>query len=314
MSVRDHQVLYDEGDQTLVAVPLDSAHRPVVVTSPQCEVVHLPHGTGSSSRTVVTKASVTQDATSTTLGAAAGPGKNGRKLTVADTTGFVAGTHYAVFGDSGTDLVVVEKVDGSTTLWLRYPVTREHASGVTVRGIELPVTFPSATAADETILKQGGGPFGVFWTGEINSEPWSMSTIAWIVRRAELIPLTAPDVLDIDQGIGTAAGDIVDLDKSIRSAAREVSSRLKQVGYPPELHHSDEVVLAAAYFAAYLVRLQMPGDLSERLATAWQSMYTEKIGELIVGAPPHHTVQISNASDTAQHGGDDDYRSPWTLT
>lgn len=299
-----HQIIYGAGSQTIRTVPVNRHGRPTVVTACTYRIVDLRRGEDDAEREVVAAGTAaTIDTTSTTSSAACGRGTQyARRIPVASTTGFVAGRRYLITLADGTREMWVCEGIGTGYLIPRDELSRQYASGATVRGLEVSGVFPSGTADDETHIEDGeGGPYAVDWSWDLDPSP--RRELIWIIRQPDSLLVTEEEVLAIDPTLTATTGSRVSLATAIRQASMEVRVHLQLHQIDPDNFHAGAALkLAVAYRAAWhIVRLQK-GDENQERSQVYKDESQKLMDSITIGIPPEKSVKVSPSTDTAPGG------------
>jgi len=314
---RDTEVLYNEGDETIYSIPTDRHGRPRVLASCTYFIEHVARAETAADRfvegTEASPTAATVDTVSTTTTAAVGPGSNARSVTLTSAAGVSENHYYLLEGGGNSELVLVEDVSGST-VYFRFGVSREFASGATFKGIEVSGTFPAAEADDEDQLDLGGGPYRTTWLATIDGFAERWTTWQRVVRRSSTVRVMDRDVLMRDPGLRAKTGERVRLETCIQAAWQDYRDLLKHHGRNPDLEHTDATLAAVAFRAAWYARIQMPGEKDERMAERWEAEWNRYTANLTTGQVPHGHVRLDKAADESPHDTSKEYESPTVLS
>lgn len=304
--VGHHQIIYGAGSQTLRTVPVNRQGRPTLATSATYRIVDLRKGEDDPEREVVAAGTAaTIDSTSTTSSAACGRGTvNTKKIPVSSVVGFAAGRRYLITLADGTrELFVCEGI-GANYLIPRDELSRQYASGATVRGIEVSGTFPALVADDEEKIEDGqGGPYAVDWSWDVDPSP--RREMCWIIRQPDSLLCTQDDVLSIDPTISATSGERITIPTAIKQAAAEVRVHLQLHQIDPDNFHSPGLLkLAVAYRALWhLTRLLSSKDgQNAARAETYQTEAQKYLDNVTIGQPPEKSVKVDPSTDTAPGG------------
>jgi len=241
-----HTVTFGEGAQAILTIPVDGRGRPKRPTSGAYVIVDLRYVVDSADRVIQTSTAGVVDTVDTTTTAAAGIGQaEMRKVALTSAAG-VAAQHRYLLTDLTTglaDLVEVESVVGST-VYLSVPLAATYATGSTFRGAEVSATFPSAEAADEARLDDGGGPYMVQWTW-VGVDPTSQDELCYVRRRPDdlwLVTLDECDQVDVTlraELSNTAGGMAPRL--FLRQAHEDLRTQLEAVALDPAAYFGHRV-------------------------------------------------------------------------
>lgn len=300
-AVGHHQVVYNGGAQVLRTVPLDRHARPTAVTTSTYRIVDLRLGEDDPLR-VIASGNSTLDTTTTTTTAACGLGTaNARKVPVASVVGFSAGRHYLIIAADGTRELALCEAVGTGYIVPRNELSRKFESGVTVRGVEVSCTFPSLEAADEDKFDNGGGPYAVDWSWDLDPSP--RREFIFLIRQADSLVITSEELLALDPTLAATTGGRVSLDTAIRTAAMEIRAmcQMSQVD-PDNFHGGTTLRLATAWRAAWHVLRHQAGDVNQAKAQACKEEATRYLDSVLVGRPPEKSVVVAASSDSAPAG------------
>jgi hypothetical protein len=301
-----HRVVHGGGAQTLATVPLNRQARPTAATAATFRVVDLRLGEDDPLRLIASGAA-TLDATTTTTTAAVGLGTaRPRELPVASAAGFVQGRRYLVTDASGIRELV--RVEGVTTglVKLASELARKFETGATVRGVEVTCSFPSIEANKDDSADDGGGPYAVDWSWDVDPSP--RREIVFIVRVAGTLTITEDQLLAVDPTLTAVAGTRVSLAAAIRTAALEVRAMMQAAQVDPDnFHGSTTAMLAVAYRAAWHVLRHKDGERSDAKAELSRVEAQKHIDSLLVGRPPEKSVSTNPSTDTAPAGSSKHY-------
>lgn len=300
------QVIYLGGAQTLTTVPINRHGRPTAATTATFAIVDLRLGEDDPLR-IIASGNATLDTTTTTTTAAVGLGTaRARELPVASATGFTQGKRYLVTDTAGTrELVLCEGVS-TGLIKLRSELARKFDSGVTVRGIELACTFPAIEANKDSAPDDGGGPYAVDWTWDVDPSP--RREIVFIVRSAGALSITEDDLLAVDPTLSAVAGTRVSLPRAIQTAVMEIRAMMQAAQVDPDNFHGGETAkLAVAYRAAWHVLRHKDGEKSDAKAALSLVESQKYLDNLLIGRPPEKSVATSPSTDTAPPGSSKRY-------
>lgn len=299
-----HQVIYGAGAQTLRTVPVSRHGRPTVVTSCTYRIVDLRKGEDDAEREVVAAGtSATIDTTSTTSSAACGRGTvNQRKIPVASTTGFSQGRRYLITLADGTREMFVCEGIGTGYLVPRDELSRQYATGATVRGIEVSGTFPSLVANDEEKIEDGeGGPYAIDWSWDLDPSP--RRELVWITRQPDSLMVTEEEVLAIDPSLSATTGDRYSIPTAIRQAVMETRVQLQLHQIDPDNFHSEGALkLAVSYRTAWHLSRLQKGEQNQARAELYLTESQKLMDSICIGVPPEKSVKVSPSTDTAPGG------------
>lgn len=306
MTVGHHQVIYQGGAQVLATVPLSREARPTLATAATFRVVDLRLGEDDPLR-VIASGAATIDTTTTTTTAAVGLGTaRARDLPVASSAGFVQGKRYLITDASGLREVGLCVGVGVGVVKLRDELARKYDSGVTVCGVEVSCTFPSLEANKADAADDGGGPYAVDWSWDVDPSP--RREMAFIVRGVGALTITEDELLAVDPTLSAVTGSRVSMPAAISTAALEVRAKIQATGMDPDnFHGSATARLAVAYRAAWHILRHKDGDKSDAKAELCRVEAQSYLDNLLTGRPPEKTVVTSPSTDTAPAGSSKPY-------
>lgn len=306
-----HRLVYGGGAQTIRHIPRTSTGLAVVVGSATYSIVDLRRSTDASDRTVQASTAATLDSVNTTISAAAGPQTaDPRKITVASATGITAGRRYllthATTGQSQP--VRVQAVTGSVLL-LAEPVAAAYASSATFKGLEISGTFPSATANDETLFDNGGGPYLVAWTYSAGGATLTHEEIIFVERSASLCPATEADLRERYPEIGpSTVGGQANVAAFLHAGWLALRSDLLSRGIDlGDLKPALVVEAVCAGTASRVARFSSTAaadriDEWADLADRFEARYRDMLAAMSRGRDRPGTVEISREDATASPG------------
>lgn len=300
----NHRVRYGGGDQTVYHVPRDRYGRVRIPASATYSIVRLWEHEDSAERVVVASTAATIDSASTTLTAAAGPAQaNPRMLAVTSSASFVAGHRYLLRDGELFELVEVEATDTAQVL-LKHELRHDYTTSGTLLGIELPGTFPSAAAADESDLEAGGGPYGVIWAYTLSSVPTYTLEEAWVVRYTTQPLITTADLLRRWPRVSEMCKGRWNPEDLIAAATEDFLADVEEAGRDPHyIRHSTVTTVCVADRA--LEKLLRLTDTESNVAHAevLRQDYERRVRNLLTGAAPKRTAEVSQSTGTATQGG-----------
>lgn len=298
-----HQVIFEGGDQTLYHVPRDRYGR---VSIPEAgstySIVALWRSDTDDERVVQESAPATTSSATEALTASAGPGTGDAKLlTVADSTGFVAGRQYLLSEGILSELVTVESV-APTQIRLQHTLRNDYTTSASIDGVELEATFPEAAAEDEDDLEAGGGPYGVIWSYTIGGIDFHQLEEAWVSRYTTSPLITEADVLRAYPQANDLARERWTVIDAIAAASEDFTARLEASGRRLDLFRHGVVTTVSVRLKAlsYLKRWAGKDEDAEIL----DQEYIRMTNDLVTGQYPERTVKINDRTDTAQQRGD----------
>lgn len=294
-----HRVIHGGGSQTLSTVPYSDQDEPKVVTSATYSIVDLRRGEDDSERTIQASTAATVDSVSTTTTAAAGTGAADKRLIpLTSATGVAEGTHYVIDSGSGLrELVLVDYID-SLNVYARDPLRFAYASGSTFKGVEVSGTFPSAEAADDESLEDGGGPYAIDWVF-VGVTPAYKRELVWVVRSDNKYYAAVSDVMMLDQTVANVTRDVVRLEICVAQAHRDFRAALRERGVDMDDYHGGENARdAVTYRAAAIARSHMRSPRDVEIAREYNAIYRGKVANIT----PAGTVITDKDNDDAPSG------------
>lgn len=306
-----HRLVYGAGAQTIRHTPRTSSGLASVVASATYSIADLRRSIGASDRVIQASTAATIDSVSTTIAAAAGPNTaDPRKVTVTSATGIAAGGLYLLTHASTgfSEPVRVQAVTGAVLL-LAAPVTASYAIGATFKGLAISGTFPSATANDEALFENGGGPYVIAWTYTAGGAAVTYEEIAFVERSATRCPATEEDVRVRypEIGVGSVGGG-ASLSTFLRAAWLAVLADLTGRGVDAHDLKSPLLVdLVSATTAARVARWSSTaaGDRVEEwadLADRMEARARDLLSAITRGRDRPGTVAINREDATAPPG------------
>lgn len=114
----------------------------------------------TSTAEVATTGSAAVDTATETITVAAGPAQtDARKLTMASTTGFVAGRRYLISGGGLSETFEVDGTPSATVIYTRTPIWNDYAIGATIAGtLRATIDVDSTWVADLNNLSSNANP------------------------------------------------------------------------------------------------------------------------------------------------------------
>lgn len=195
------EILFGVTGQTLV-VEVD---RPISsVTS--VSVWPLDADDTSTAEAATTGSAAVDSTTEVTTAAITSSTADRAKLTVASTTGFVAGRRYLISKSGRSEVVEVEAIDTDALLYLRHPLTHDYATGATINGsIRATISVDNTWAADLNNLSPTADPnpgYRVRWVLALTDPTETVVELRNfdLVRYPARCPVTWIDVDDANPG------------------------------------------------------------------------------------------------------------------
>lgn len=303
-----HEIMYGQGDQTIVHVP------PVRVASATYEIEDLSEGLTDSDR-VIGSGSATVDSLSAALTADSGRGTTApRRINVVAAA--ERGRAYVIEHDGEAEIVQLEGVS-SSHVTAAGPLSGEYpATDAYLRGIELRATFPSAAAARDDLLEEDR-PLRVVWTytldgrivrvGEPIRVKRSSADTRYIGRAEQEIRKEWPELVQALPKHGNAVRSLV------KACASWVSARLKARNVPPEQFLGGDQgyqVLLARCLWRIGERGHAPGSVDiEQWREEKKADFLSAWRALVIGSPGLDTTEPPQATDQAPIGPSHRYRS-----
>lgn len=296
-----HVVIYNQGAQTLKAVPFEHG-RPVVVASATYTIVDLRYSDTSPNRTIQASTAASVDAYSGTTQAAAGIGAADlTRVDVDDVTGIEVGDRLLLHNDVDQALIEVREIDsGNNRFYTTAEITDAYPTGAAVSGIEVSATFPSAEAADEERLEDGGGPYAIDWSFDGIAGP--VRQIIWLRRTARTPLITVDDLDTLAPQLVQVSSNLFSVDKLIEQATRDFHSELLARDIHPERFHATELARnCVTYRAAYLGYLAMGRAQDDAMLEHFHGRWMGLINTLTIGKPGAGVTQTDH-DDIAEDG------------
>lgn len=288
-----HTVIYNQGAQALKTIPFKDG-RPVVVASATYKIVDLRKADEDSDRDVVASTAAIVDSYSGTTQATAGPGASDmRRIDVDDVTGLAVGERLLLTGGGAQELVEVRALNASSNyVYTTADISETYASGATLSGIEVSGTFPSAEAADEEALEEGGGPYAIEWT--FTGAPSPVRELVWLRRHARTPTITVDDLDTLDPQLVRTTSNLFEVDKIIEQAERDFNAELLARDIQPERFYGTELARnCVAYRAAYLGRLHMGRQSDDPMLEHYHGRWMGLINTLTHGKPGKGVAETS---------------------
>lgn len=309
------QILYNEGAQTLLHVPVDNHGRVTRVASASYSIVDARHSVTSADREIQASTAATVDSAATTLSAAAGPGTSDpRLLTVASASAFTEGHTYIVEQSGAREAFVVQRKDtAGNRIWTKTDLRLDWTTGADVLGVEISGTFPSTEANDEDEVEDGGGPYLVIWDYQISGAGYLVPEEVWISRYAIPPFCTEGYVLEAFPALARSMrGDGPTVSQAIKVAHDDLLNELEASGIDPRYFKSLPYLRNTERKRAieYLLRWKQTADDSAE-ADRWEERYMRAVENLTTGKPPVGTVRLDPATDTAPPGSSQEHGHAW---
>lgn len=244
------RLVYNLTGQTLTHVP------DVRRASATWRLEDLRYDIDSSGR-LLDSGSVTVDAATETLTAAAGPGTaDPRRLTVASTAGYAVGTTYELVsadGDGDRELAVVAGLPTGEIL-LEHPLIGSYPTGSTIRGITLTTAAIASAVVQSENRVQGDWPMRIVWTYPDGAR---------VQEAVRLVRETAGDIL---------AHRIV---ADVRDLFPDVDTRMQRHGRDTLMPHVRLQIrqFRAAYLARGLREEEFLGGEKAHWAMVWRVLW-----------------------------------------
>lgn len=168
MSIETQEILFGLAGQSLVL----TTNRPI--TSVTSVAVYQMDWTDLSTAEVATTGSAAVDTATEATTAAAGDGEaDPRKMTVASTTGFVAGRRYLISKGGRSEEFEADRIDPNVAIYARHPLANAYASGATLDG-----SLRASIGVDAT------------WVADTNKVSFNISPnpryrVRWVVVHAD---------------------------------------------------------------------------------------------------------------------------------
>lgn len=305
----DWPIEYNRGAQTFRTVAYDGRGKPRIPSSASYAIVNLSLHEDDTDRVVQASGSATIDPAATVTTASAGGGTaDPKRIQCADGDDFEAGRRYLIRGDDGQEEMFLIDHKSGDDLYADAELKFRYASMASVLGIEIPWTFPAATANDEAEITRHT-PFGVDWAFE-GLTPAYRRDLARIVRMDLQILATLEDIEEIDQVVIVSARGRVRWDACLRRANREISTEMRIRRIDPHDQHLGQVGRDLAAWYAYWLGLRLMGSGVEQKVIDARSRYRylETVlfeGKAVLGSATHD--RVSDATSDSPNV----YRSPF---
>jgi hypothetical protein len=309
-----HEVYFGGGAQTLTHVPLA---RPSAATY---AIEDLTESDDGPNRFIVAAATpATVDPYSVTLSAAAGPGEaDPRLLTFTAGTAPTVGNAYALEHTDGRSELVRCIGGTTTTMRLAAPLMSAFPSLSTVRGIQIPATFPLAAAADADRF-ENDEPCRITWSYTMRGLVWRISELIRLQRTRAEARHVAAVALELQRGWSELciqqASTSHAVEDVVRYAARRLDSRLRSKNIEPAEFFSGEQgfdlllqrsIVHLADLGAYPKSRQADLFRSEQLAE-----FLKLWDGITVGTSGKGTTDLDRSTDTAHSGSPSKRRNPF---
>lgn len=283
-------ILHDQGDQTVFHTPRSPDGRVHYVSSATYRIIDTRYGEDDGNHEVAT-GTATPGSFSTTTDAAAGPLQSDPKLVpVAATTNAATGrTVLLEESDGQREALVIEKIASGVSVSARGELRKNYTSGATVRDVELQVTFPSAEAADDTVL---GGDYIITFEYTLEGQKILATERREIGRYTSGSPITVQDVVDFWPGLERQASD--NLERAVRAAWREAQAKLVRAGdaLPQRVLQSEHIKVALVKGALHwALRWTKKDDLREQ-ADEFKTEFYQDLHVYTAGVDPRGDLQV----------------------
>lgn len=231
-------------------------------------------------------------------------------LPVASSASFTPGRHYLLSQGELSELVVCESVDTNQVL-LRHELRHDYATGAALAGVEITGTFPSAAAADESDLENGGGPYGVIWSYTLADVPYYPLEDAWVVRYTAQPLATVADLQRRWPMLDALCKGRWNPEDAIAAASEDFLADVEEAGRDPHnLKHAQVTTVCVADRALeYLHRWANTDDSIVR-ADLLRQDYERRLRNLLTGQTPTRTAEVQQSTNTATQGGSQVYGKP----
>jgi hypothetical protein len=307
-----HEIAYGGGTQALVHVP------PSRVSSATVFVEDLTKADDASDRFIVASGAATVDSYNITTTAAAGAAQADPRLMTHAGSAATVGTTYAIEAADGRTELFVADAASATTIRAKTALSGAYASGSTVRGTQLSVDFPSASAADEDLFEDNPA-IRVTWVYTCQGTTYRVAEIVRLVRNKSsqrnlgevetALRQRWPELVKSIAPYGSA------LREHVRGQADRLDARLRGKGLDPE-----QLLAGVAGFELLLQRCVLhfaesghhPATRDPQMFVDEQSREFARLWEHItVGHSSVGAADVDRISDTAPAGSSKKARSPF---
>lgn len=311
-----HVVYLGKGDQTVSTVIRSARGLPTRPSSaPTYSLDDLRYHVDDSTR-VVQSGTASLDSVSTTTTAAVGQGQADRKLVpVNSATGITEGKRYLLSSGASREMFRVASISG-TNVYAEDEIAGAFASGASVLGLEVSITFPTATAND---TDEGYEETRFAWdmtVSGVEGTPYAREFI--VLRRVPATTrATVEDLLDLDPTLRTVARDRGPTSKALRVAQRVIDAKLRSVGRDPttfdggETQRLAEAYLALEHIYANLISADGTGGAYEMKRERVSELGREHLRDLTHGQAPGDATETTRAEDYSPGGPPEDFTSPF---
>lgn len=301
-------VQYLQGDQALRWAPTDVNGYARRVTGATYTIVDLRQSETAGDRVVQPETPAVLDATTWTLTADAGRDQpNPRSVTLGTTVGLERGRTLILSSvDSpDTEAITVGEVSGLEANTTR-DIARTYATGSTLQVAELEATFPAAVADDVTRFENGGGPFQLLWSYDLDGHRWLTPMVVYLTRY-DFVPLiTSDEALGLFPPLSSRVGRNIKPEAAVREATKEIRVRYQAAGHDPELlRGNDTAARAAQYLAVKFLLLWMNNDADTLTAEKFDAGYEGHMNDLLTGRPSRRTTKVNHDRATSVPGTDE---------
>jgi len=294
------RVIHSETDQSVVRVPIDQRGRPVLLSG--AASVTFYDKREDEADEVVGTATVTQDATSAVLTAAAGYGQADPAMVPIAPSLVSEGHLYLIEGGSGQSELFRVRESSTTAVYAMHGLRHAYPSTevVTVRGVELVATFPDITA-DEDAVENGGGPYLVTWSYQVDGSAVIVADTAYLDRYSLSPPIDEDYVLMANPTIHERSRDRTRVSQAIAVVWQDYVSECEEANKDPaHFFPSSSLKVGLRHGAlAYLFEWNGGTEDDSEKAEDHRQKYAAKIRNLLTGEPPKGTAQIDRDSNVA---------------
>lgn len=297
-----HRVIFAEGAQSLLHVPVDRRGRAVRVASATYSIVDLRKTEESSDRTIAS-GSATIAATSTALTAAAGPSStDGFLVPVTSATGITAGHFYLLSAADGRSELFQVRAVSNNNVYATHELVGDYTTTDSVVAIEMSASFPSGEAADELELQDGAGPYQVTWEYTIEDQLYLVPEIVWLTRYSVQPFITEADVIVAYPTLGSLARRRVTIADAIAAATQDYVAEAESAGKDPTLYRATHLAKVAVRERAIGYVLGWCGKDNE--AAKHDEAFMRYVNQMFVGVPKTGSVTVDRDDNVAVAGGD----------
>jgi hypothetical protein len=266
--------------------------------------VDLREGEDATDREIVAAGTAATISSETeTLAAAAGPSTSDAKLLqVTDASDFTEGHVYLISEVGETEAFVLDRIDETNEyLYAQSPLRKAWSTAATVTAVELEGTFPTAEAADETEVEDGGGPYAAIWTYTVDGERHQDFQELWLVRYSIRPMIDETDIKRADPTLATTLRGRYSLSDLCILATEDFVSDVRAAGKSPRNFYPSNRQAALRHKA-----LEIAYEWKDKIEKSERHRedYQRIMNSILIGATPFDTVQVDEGDDTSPAGTD----------